>query len=246
MKKVFLFLAISFLALSLNAQQAQFFGKVKIEFEKTLNVPAYYKELDGDWFEQIKDRLPQNVISYHDFIGDSSRSIYKPGREVAIDPKFWFRPVADKNIVYADYKTGRAISQKPVFEETFLVEDSFSKIKWKLTPDTRTIAGYDCRKAIGILDDSIAVFAFYTDEITITGGPEGIHGLPGMILGVGVPRLHTTWFATKVDVFDINMNAVTPATKGKKVNRSTMLKSIDKVLREWGTYGSKMAVNFSI
>jgi hypothetical protein len=29
-------------------------------------------------------------------------------------------------------------------------------------------------QAIGILDDSIAVFAFYTDEIMISGGPEGI------------------------------------------------------------------------
>ena len=99
---------------------------------------------------------------------------------------------------------------------------------------------------MGILADTIAVFAFYTDEIMISGGPEGIQGLPGMILGVGIPRLHTTLFATKVDVFDINMKAVTPATKGKKVDHSTMMKALDKVLREWGTYGSKLIVNFAI
>lgn len=82
--------------------------------------------------------------------------------------------------------------------------------------------------------------------LMIKGGPEGIHGLPGMILGVGVPRLHSTWFATKVQVFDVNMNTVVPATKGKKVNRATMMKSLDKVLRQWGSYGSKMIVNFEI
>lgn len=80
----------------------------------------------------------------------------------------------------------------------------------------------------------------------IKGGPEGIHGLPGMILGIGVPRLHSTWFATKVEVVNVDMKWVTPATKGKKVDRATMMKSLDRVLRQWGTYGSKMIVNFAI
>lgn len=245
MKKLLLLAVITLLSCALQAQTS-FFGKVKIEFEKVTNVPAYYKELDPQWFEQIKDRLPKNVVSYHEFTGDTTRSVYKPGREVPIDPRHWFRPVADKNVVYTDYKAGRTIAQKPVYEETFLVEDSLSKIKWRLTADTRTIAGYECRKAVGILDDTVAVFAFYTDEILISGGPEGIAGLPGMILGVGVPRLHTTWFATKVEVFDVDMKAVVPATKGKKMDRATMMKSLDKVLREWGSYGSKLIVNFAI
>src|SRR5688500_12403147 len=126
------------------------------------------------------------------------------------------------------------------------MEDSVSKIKWKLTADTRMIACYECRKAIGILADSIAVFAFYTDEIMISGGPEGIHGLPGMILGVGIPRLHATWFAAKGEVFDVNMNTVVPATKGKKVNRPTRMKSLDQELRQGGEFGGQLIVNFAI
>lgn len=230
----------------LSQSQTQFYSTVKIEFVKNINVHAYYKELDEEWYNYIKDRLPREVSDYYEFVGDSSRSIYKPGKETPIDPNSNYRAVADKNVVYNDYGAGTSIAQKPVFEETFLVQDSLAKIKWKVTPDTRTIAGFECRKAIGILDDSIAVFAFYTDELMIKGGPEGIHGLPGMILGVGVPRLHSTWFATKVEVVDVNMKIVTPATKGKKVNRATMMKSLDKVLRQWGTYGSKMIVNFEI
>ncbi|HYH15679.1 MAG TPA: GLPGLI family protein [Flavisolibacter sp.] len=245
MKKIHLFIIAlgSFIA---TQAQTQFFGKVKIEYEKTTNVHGLYKDIEPEWYEQIKERLPKTVISYHDFIGDSTRSIYKPGREVELDPRFWYRPVADKNVVFTDFKSGKTIAQKPVYEETFLMEDSVSKIKWKITADTRVIAGYECRKAIGILDDSVGIFAFYTDEIMISGGPEGIQGLPGMILGVGIPRLHATWFATKVDVFDINLNNVTPASKGKKVSRTTMMQALDKVLRQWGNYGSKLIVNFTI
>jgi GLPGLI family protein len=244
MKRIFVILFLLFV-LKLEAQ-VQFYSTVKIEFEKTVNVHAYYKEVDEEWFSFIKDRWPKTVTAYYEFIGDTTKSIYKPGREVPIDPRSGFRPVADKNIVYTDFQKGISIAQKPVFEETFLVHDSLSKIKWKLTADTRTIAGFECRKAVGILDDSIAVFAFYTDELLINGGPEGIQGLPGMILGVGVPRLHATWFATKVEVMDVNMSAVKPATKGKKVDRATMMKSLDNVLRQWGTYGSKLIVNFEI
>jgi hypothetical protein len=42
------------------------------------------------------------------------------------------------------------------------------------------------------------------------------------------------------------MNAVVPATKGKKVDRPTMMKALDKVLRQWGEYGGKLIVNFAI
>ena len=245
MKKTVLIL-LSFVFAFAARSQTQFFPTVKVEFEKTVNVRAQYKDLDLQWYEMIKDRIPTTVISYYDFIGDSSKSLFKPGRDVSIDPRTWYRAVADKNVVYTDFTKGTTISQKPVFEETFLVEDSVLKIKWKITPDIRNIAGYDCRKAIGLLNDSITVFAFYTDEIMISGGPEGIHGLPGMILGVGIPRLHSTWFATKVEVLDINMKSVVPATKGKKVNRVTMVTALDKLLKQWGTYGSKLIVNFLI
>lgn len=228
--------------------QARFFSTIKVEFEKTTSVRQLMKDLweNDSWYEQNKDHYPVSLLNYYEFTGDTTKSIYKPGKEVPVDTRIWFRPVADKNIVYTDFQKGITIAQKPVFEETFLMEDSLLKIKWKITGDVRTIAGYDCRKAIGIINDSIAVFAFYAEELLVSGGPEGVHGLPGMILGMGIPRLHATWFATRVEVFDVNMSKVVPATKGKKVSRTTISQSLDKVLKEWGTYGSKLIINFLI
>lgn len=246
-KKIFLtgfIIVASFVTYS----QERFFATIKVEFEKTTSVRQLMKEFQegNSWYEQNKDRYPVSLLSYYNFTGDTSKSLYQPGKEVAIDPRSWYRPVADNNIVYTDYKKSISISQKPVFEETFLVEDSLAKIKWKITADTRTIAGYNCRKAIGLLNDSITIFAFYCDELLINGGPEGIQGLPGMILGVGIPRLHATWFATKVEVFDVNMSKVNPATKGKKVSRSSLMTTLNVLAKDWGTYGSKLLINFII
>lgn len=247
MRKPFTLITLVLISIGTQAQE-RFFPTIKVEYEKTTAVRQLMKDLqDGSpWFEQNKDRYPVSMLSYYEFTGDTSHSLYKPGKEVPIDPRVWYRPVGDKNVVYTDYKKGISISQKPVFEETFLVEDSLLKIKWKITSDLRNIAGYDCRKAVGILNDTIAIFAFYTEELLVNGGPEGIHGLPGMILGMGIPRLHATWFATKVEVFDVNMSKVSPATKGKKGNRAAMLKSLEPISKDWGTYGSKLLINFII
>ena len=245
MNKIILAIAAFFGAFAASAQ-TPFINTVKIEFEKTVYVKQLLKAIEPEWYEMVKDRTPESMVSYFDFIGDTTKSIYKPGREVAYDPRAPFQGIADKNIVYNDYRTHTTVTQKPVFEETFLVQDSLVNVKWKLTADTRNIAGFDCRKAIGFIDDTVALFAFYTDEILVSAGPESANGLPGMILGMGIPRIHTTWFATKVEVNGINLSEVKPATKGKKVDRKTMIGSLDKVLKEWGNYGKNLVMNFVI
>jgi len=243
MKKYFLFSAFCFL-LSFTKAQTQFFSTLKIEFEKTVAMQALFKEIaegeGSNWYENVKDQIPKTSISYFDFIADSTHSVYKPGREVTSNTRTWFRPMANENTVYTDYQKNTSISQKPIYEETFLVEDSLLNIKWKITPDTRNIAGFECRKAVGILFDTVAVFAFYTDELMISGGPEGIQGLPGMILGLGIPRLHTTWFATKVQVVDVPTSKILPEKKGKKTNRKTMLEAVYRAMKDWDSYGKKM------
>ncbi|OLY92698.1 GLPGLI family protein [Cnuella takakiae] len=244
MKRILIF----FFLLPLFAKSQQhFFSSVKVEYEKTIYIHQLAKEIDQEWYDWIKDKMPAANISYFDMVADTSQSLFKPGRELP-GKKQGFMDISEtKNQVYTNFKTGKVNSLKPVFEETFQVEDSLARIKWKLTADTRVIAGFECRKAVGILDDSVGVFAFYTDEIMVPGGPESIHGLPGLILGMGIPRLHATWFATKVEVNGVNLSAVkAPVGKGKKTNKVELHQQLDKVLRNWGNYGGKMVVNFII
>lgn len=245
MKKLLFVFIISFIALQLKAQ-TNFYSAVQIEYEKTFSVHGLFKQMEPEMFDRYKDHIPVELKSYFTFTGDSTHSIFKQSKEAVVPTGMYFGAIADENVVYNDYTTGRTITKKPVYEQTFLVDDSMLNIKWKITNDTRNIAGFECRKAIGIMFDTIAVFAFYTDEIMINGGPEGIHGLPGMILGMGIPRIHTTWFATKVDVQGLKMNKVVPETKGKKIKRSEMINVIKKALDEWGGYGKNLVLNFLI
>lgn len=242
MKRIYISIVLCFFVVSANAQT--FHPQVKIEFEKVVYVRQHYKEMFSEWYEEFKNMIPEKVTNYYEFSGDTTQSLFRETREAVLPPNTWYEELANKNVVYNNYSTFKTITQKPVAEETFLVEDSLLNIKWKLTADTRNIAGFDCRKAVGIVDDTLAIFAFYTDELLVRGGPESVHGLPGMILGVGVPRLHTTWFATKVEVNSVNLASVIPGNKGKKVSRSQLMTQLDAVLKNWGKYGSAMRLNF--
>ena len=245
MKRSFILLIAFTLQTIISRSQQVFIDHVSVDYKKTVSWWPLAKEMFPDWFENEKDHMAKENVSIFNFTGDGTKSIYKRIKEPERQPGVWSEVFADENVIYNDYTTGTTISQKPVFEQTFLVQDSLSKIKWKITADTRTIAGFNCRKAIGILYDTVAVFAFYTDEIMIDGGPESIHGLPGLILGVGVPRLHTTWFATNVRIADdAAMKKVVPAAKGKKTNRAEMYGAILKAMKNWDQFGQKMLLAF--
>src|SRR4051795_10572093 len=102
MKK--LLFAICLISFFQSGAQTQFLNTVKVEFEKVVYVRQLYKSLEPEWYEMIKDRLPETGVSYFDFIGDTTKSIYKPGREVQLDPRSFYQGIADKNVVYNDYR----------------------------------------------------------------------------------------------------------------------------------------------
>lgn len=80
----------------------------------------------------------------------------------------------------------------------------------------------------------MVVIAFFTDEILCNGGPEFFHGLPGMILGVAIPRMHTTWYATKLELMEVNWNQQQLPSRGRKVSRGEYRKQIDQIYQNRG------------
>lgn len=221
-----------------------FINKGRIEFERKTNV---YKEIDAiadndnDWITNIKKSLPQFDVTYFDLEFDATKTIYKPGRENTSAQKVpeWFQGPANDNIVYTDIDAGQSITLKNVYENSFLITDSVRKIEWRITPDMRTIAGFECRKAVGRIMDSVYVIAFYTDQITTSGGPESFTGLPGMILGVAIPRINTTWFATKLILSDVKAEDFTAPKKGKKINNAELMQKLQESTKNWGKYGKR-------
>lgn len=72
--------------------------------------------------------------------------------------------------VYTDLGNGQRVSVQPFYGTDVAISDSIPPIKWKLTDEFREVAGYSCRRANGLLMDSIYVVAFYTNDIRHSGG----------------------------------------------------------------------------
>jgi GLPGLI family protein len=223
-----------------NAQQ--FINSGMIEFEVRTNNHKVFG--DGIWAEMFKDKMPQFSTSWYQFTFNNNKAVYKFDR---LDEKTklpWGSNNAEDNIWYSDYNEGTFTDQKFVFDNTYLLSDTLMKIDWKLVPnETREIAGFNCRKAVGIIFDSVYVFAFYTDEITVNGGPMGIHGLPGMIMGITIPRMFTSWIATKLQVTGVNTNIIAAPSKGKKKKATELQETVLKVTKDWGTWGQQSVWN---
>lgn len=230
----FLFILVCHCA---GAQSTIFVSQGKIEFERRVN---QYSQVDGDnsWSELQKKTMTKFKTSYFDLYFNRDKSLYKPGRESPEKDNsfFWEQPAQD-NIVYSDLDNDKSISQKKVFEQVFLVQDSLRAIKWKITDENKVIAGFTCRRANAIIMDSIYVVAFYTDEILSTGGPESFTGLPGMILGIALPHQHITWFATKVEAVSVPETQITAPVKGKKTTNADLISTMQRSLKDWGKEG---------
>ena len=114
------------------------------------------------------------------------------------------------------------------------------QFQWKITGEVRDIAGFECKKAITKINDSVVVVAFYTDQILVKGGPENFNGLPGMILGLAVPRLALTLFATKLELTTPPLAFNLPS-KPKFVKHSQIALDVEKGLKNWGKEGKAIA-----
>lgn len=235
MKKILVLYMLSFCSLATHAQK--FITSGTIEYEVRVNV---HKNMgDDEWMEQFKDKIPQFSVNYYTCVFDNNKAIYKfdhTGDKQKIPT--WFTRNDEDNFWYTDYSKAQFVNRKAV-DDNYIISGDLKNINWKLSPNDNTIiAGFNCRKASAILFDSVYIFAYYTDEIAVSGGPMSLHGLPGMILGLTIPRLYSSWVATYVKL-DATTSAIAPPNKGKKKTEEDIKQALMDLSKSWGKDGSK-------
>ncbi|MES2332895.1 MAG: GLPGLI family protein [Bacteroidota bacterium] len=242
MKKIIGFLSLLIVVVSGNAQ-TQFITAGKIEYEKKFNI---HKEIEDEhWLDNVKDKLPKFRTSLHNLYFGDGKTLFEKGTDVYVKIPYMGDDNSIDDIIYTDLKQGVFAKKQSVFDETFLISDSIRNIKWQMTNELRDIAGFECHKAVGRILDSVYIIAFYTDQITVSGGPLSYCNLPGMILGVAIPRSNLTFFATKVELTEPKPEKLVPPVAKKKVTYKVFTQTIQKAMTDgdWGSYGRKIVIN---
>lgn len=243
-KRMKLFLLVAICISSYNSYaQVQFPTQGKIEFEKKLNI---HKEIEGDaFYDNFKDKISKYQTTYFNLYFKDGKTVYEKGKDNDEKVLFWGDDNTTDDIIYTDVTNNKFVKKQKVFEETFLLSDSIRHIKWQIINETRDIAGFECRKAVGVILDSVYVIAFYTDQIPLSGGPLSYANLPGMILGVAIPRMNITIMATKLEMIEPKPEKMVPpsSTRWKRSNYAGLIESLRKSnLSNWGSYGRKYVI----
>lgn len=223
----------------------QFVSQGKITYERKTNLrQSYQTDADVEWLKDNYDKIAQYTVSEFSLVFNKEASLYLFDKEQDVASGWsmdWGGPKpAHQNKVYTDFKTGNEMVERKVYEKGYLEETGRPQFKWKLVNEMRTIAGYPCRKAITHICDSVVVVAFYCDQIMADGGPESFNGLPGMILGIAIPRLYTTWFATNVELLSQDVQPFKPERKTKKASKESMMAEIKSDTKDWGSFKNKI------
>lgn len=211
-KNIFILLFFGIITvMPIMAQHAFFPYQGTITFEKTVFLKNLLKryanyakdETSKEAFRQMANNAPENQVLKKKLTFSKEEVLYEHQPEDYNDVVKQLMMIGIFESGISSYQNLKTNEFKSVFElgnEKISIVDTLVKTKWKITDEYRTIAGYTCRRANGVIMDSIYVVAFYTDEIPVDAGPSCFKGLPGMILGLALPELHYNMFATKVDL----------------------------------------------
>jgi len=150
------------------------------------------------------------------------KSVFLPVESAVPSKADW---ATSKNTVIQDFENDQRVSIYNLFGDRKTVKDELIKRTWKITERKRNIAGYSCRRAIWPKNDSTRIYAWYTDQIIASTGPETFNGLPGTILGLATEDGGVVYFAKIVNEKYQNIDEITSDIKIKKTYTELELKT---------------------
>lgn len=203
----------------------------KITFERRTNLMKKFRdERSKRWLNESN----KNVTDVFELYFNDSLSVFLPVEDES--KKGMMGAATNRNTVSQDLKQGTRLSILNIWGEFAYVQDSLVDRQWKITESKRKIGGYECRKAIFQMNDTTRIYAWFSEEIIPSVGPETFRGLPGAILGLATEDGGVVYFAKKVEALTPDFEKITPKP-GKKVYTHKELKDkleADFAKEPWG------------
>ncbi len=224
MKKIIIAGCLLFTAGITNAQQKE--GKVV--YERVSQMVARFNINGAD------QEMPQTRKDNFELIFGPTTSLWRAvekddDNDIAGGDGVQVRMIiaGSNDVLFTNFGNGKRTEKREFMDKTFIVDDSVSKLKWKMTGETKTILNHTCMKAVvekistqmrmninnGVMErkeiqDTATVIAWYAVDIPVPAGPAEYQGqLPGLILEMdinnGKQRFTVTSLSEKADLAEI-------------------------------------------
>ena len=257
--KRYLLAAVSFLTISsLQAQSSQ--GKVT--YDRISKLQISFAGLPGG----MEQQMPSSRTDKYELTFGNNQSLWKQAENESEDDGGSFQTENGANIrmfsagsndvLYTNLETGKKVESREMMDKNFIVEDTISKLKWKMAGESKIILGHNCMKATasriskrttmnmdnGVMEkkeieDTSLVIAWFATDIPVSAGPAEFQGqLPGLILEMdikdGTQVFKATSISEKADL------AIIKEPGGKKrYTKAQFKEEVDKMLNEMNQGG---------
>ena len=188
-----------------------------ILFERKTNLLKKYDSPESQrWLRGEKVKIDRFNLHF-----SPEKSFFLPIESAVSSKADW---ATSKNTVIQDFQNKQRVSIYNLMGESKVVKDNLIERKWKITERKRNIAGYSCRRAIWMKNDSTKIYAWYSDQLIASTGPETFNGLPGTILGLATEDGGVVYFAKIIKESYQNIDELTADIKLKNYSTEQELK----------------------
>lgn len=174
------------------------FGQVvtsgEIMFERRTNLEKRYEGTqtmgrNKSW--QKKPKIDEFILYFTD-----STSLFVPQLPAIGDEDREWSTM--KNTTFQNFNKDELKRKFSYYGAQIFLSDSLKRREWIITGNRREIAGYETKQALWEANDSTRIYAWYSEQIKPSVGPESFNGLPGAILGLAIEDGGVVYFAKEV------------------------------------------------
>lgn len=198
-------------------------------------------DLDGMGTEEMKAMIPPAQVVKKELTFTSSESLFKNAekpKDIDISHEeeggqFNIVMQVPESTVYMNLNDKSFLQSQELLGKQFLIKDNIDPKKWKMTGEQKKVLDYNCQKAV-LIDSVQKMVVWFTPQIPVGIGPNGLTGVPGLILAVEMDNGDRTIVATSVELKQVDGSAIVKPSKGKEVSRKEFKKIRDEKMKEMG------------
>lgn len=132
---------------------------------------------------------------------------------------------------HVSYADNSSVEMREFLGRIFRIQSTAEFPSWRMTTEQATHMGHMVIKAVAERDSS-RVEAWFTPEIPVGGGPAAYGGLPGMILVISVDDGREQYFATEIELGEVDEDLLRPPEEGEKLSVEEYEEMVEEKIEE--------------
>ena len=187
----------------------------------TKTMTLYFGKTTAIYLSEVKTNTMPRMVIYQ---GKDSTKVDKNAVMQKVENQLSAISIPSSGTqVYKSYNSPLLSIHQTSFGEEYLITDTLNAIAWDIKAETKNIASFECRKAIGSFRGRTYT-AWFTTDIPVSTGPWKLHGLPGLILEAEDAKKEVIFTVTNISIPPPEKMPINGNFSGRKVSRAQFRK----------------------